>query len=74
MFLIAQNVSGMGADNDDVVTDHREANFAWNSFCDHGTQAIARALETNNRLEVLDLSANRIAGATVMVCVLPRPM
>lgn len=45
----------------------RAANFAWNSFGDKGTQAIAKALEQNMYLESLDLSANHIAGATVMV-------
>ena len=42
-------------------------NFAWNSFGDKGTQALAKALEQNMYLESLDLSANHIAGATVMV-------
>lgn len=50
-----------------VVGAGRVANFAWNSFGDLGTQALGRALEQNNFLEVLDLSANHINGATVMV-------
>ena len=46
-----------------VVGAGRVANFAWNSFGDLGTQALGRALEQNNFLEVLDLSWRCFGGS-----------